>query len=171
MNGIRGGNFIFINEQEIAITDFQRIMFYNLESNNKFQIRCEDSTLSPEFCPNNMILLNNKILLMGCIDIWWGFGSIFLIDTIKKEIICHKVLQLFSIIKLKNGEFLCGVMEINNKRLFSHKIMRLKILGEKLIIANSQICHDKQINDILELDNGIILSGSEEGCIKVWKTL
>ena len=47
--------------------------------------------------------------------------------------------------------------------------MRLKILGEKLIIDNSQICHDKQINDILELDNGIILSGSREGCIKVCK--
>ena len=105
LNGIRGANFIFINDQEIAITGFQRIMFYNLESNNKFQIRCEESSLSPEFCPNNMILLNNKILLMGCIDSWWGFGSVFLIDTIKKEIICHKVLQLYSIIKIKMVNF------------------------------------------------------------------
>ena len=165
------GNFIFTNDQEIALTNFQEIMFYNIESKNKVKIRCKECSISPDFCPNNMILLNNNILLMSCIDYKWGFGSVFLIDIIKKEIICHKVLQLFSIIKLKNGEFLCGVMEINNKRFFDHKIMRLKILGDKLIIANSQICHDKQINDILELDNGIILSGSGEGCIKVWKTI
>lgn len=163
-------NFIFTNEQENAITNCQDIIFYNLESKNKFQIRCKEHSLSPSFCPNNMILLNKEILLMSTIDCKWGFGRVFLIDTIKKEIICQKVLQLYSIIKLKNGEFLCGVMEIDN-RIFYHKIMRLKILGEKLIIVNSQICHDKQINDILELDNGIILSGSEEGCIKVWKTI
>ena len=167
----RYGNFIFTNDQEIALTNFQEIMFYNIESKNKVKIRCKECSISPDFCPNNMILLNNNILLMGCIDYKWGFGSVFLIDTIKKEIICSKVLQLFSIIQLKNGELLCGVMEINNNKEFNHKIMRLKILGEKLIIANSQVCHDKQINDILELDNGIILSGSEEGCIKIWKTL
>ncbi len=163
-------NFIFTNEQEIAITNFQDIMFYNLESKNKFQIRCKEHTISPDFCPNNMILINNEILLMSTIDDRWGFGFVFLINTIKKEIICHKVIQLYSIIKLKNGDFLCGVMEIDNKN-FNHKIMRLKIVGENLIIVNSQISHDKQINDILELDNGIILSGSKEGYIEVWKTI
>ena len=161
-------NFIYINEQEIAITNFQDIMFYNLESKNKFQYRCKEHSLSPSFCPNNMILLNNEILLMSTIDNKWGYGYVFLIDIIKKEIIYQKALTLYSIIKFKNGEFLCGVMESDNK-IFNYKIMRLKILGEKLIIDNSQICHGKQINDILELDNGIILSGSREGCIKVWK--
>lgn len=161
-------NFIFINEQEIAITNFQDIMFYNLESKNKFQIRCKEHSLSTSFCPNNMILLNNEILLMSTIDNKWGYGYVFLIDTIKKEIIYQKALTLYSIIKLKNEEFLCGIMESDNK-IFNYKIMRLKILGEKLIIDNSQICHDQKINDILELDNGIILSGSREGCIKVWK--
>ena len=161
-------NFIFINEQEIAITNFQDIMFYNLESKNKFQIRCKEHSLSTSFCPNNMILLNNEILLMSTIDNKWGYGYVFLIDIIKKEIIYQKALTLYSIIKLKNGEFLCGVMESDNN-IFNHKIMRLKILGEKLIIDNSQICHDQKINNILELDNGIILSGSREGCIKVWK--
>ena len=167
---IGANNFIFINEQEIAISSFQSIIFYNLESNNKFQIRCREHSLPPSFCPKNMILLNNKILLMSSIDDKWGYGDVYLIDTNKKEIIYQKSLQLYSIIKLKNGEFLCDVME-QGIGFCDHKIMRLKILDDKLIIDNSQICHDKTIDDILELDNGIILSGSREGCIKVWKTI
>ena len=163
-------NFIFINDQEIAISHFRGITFYNLESKNKFQIRCQEHSISPSFCPKDMILLNNKILLMSSIDYKWGYGTIYIIDTIKKEIICQTGLQLYSIIKLNNGELLCGVME-QGQGFCHHKIMRLKILDEKLIIDNSQICHDKQINDIIELDNGIILSGSREGCIKVWKTI
>ena len=172
LNEINKGanNFIFINEQEIAISSFQGITFYNLESHTKFQIRCQEHTISPFFCPKNMILLNNKILLMSSIDQKWGYGDVYLIDTDKKESIYRKGLQLYSIIKLKNGDFLCGVME-QGPGFCDHKIMRLKILGEKLIIDNSQICHDKRINDILELDNGFILSGSREGCIKVWKKI
>ena len=167
---IGANNFIFINEQEIAISSFKSIIFYNLESHNKFQIRCPEHSLSPSFCPKNMILLNNKILLMSSIDDKWGYGDVILIDTNKKEIIYQKGLQLYSIIKLKNGEFLCGVME-QGPGFCDHKIMRLKILDDKLIIENSQICHDKRINDILELDNEIILSGSREGRIKAWKKI
>ena len=91
MNDIYRGanNFIFINEQEIAITNFQDIMFYNLESKNNFQIRCEEHSISPSFYPNNMRLFNNEILLMSSIDDKWGFGCVFLINTIKKEIIYH----------------------------------------------------------------------------------
>lgn len=160
------GNFIFTNDQELAVTNFQNLVFYNIESKKFSRIKGKEYSISYGIYSNNMILINKNVLLVGCIDCKWGYGSVLLIDIIKKEIIAEKVLHLYSIIKLKNGDFLCGVQESNMTN--ESKIMTLKIINEELIIINSQICHNKAITCFIELNNGKIISGSKDGIIKMW---
>ena len=160
------GNFIFTNDQELAVTNFQNLVFYNIESKKITKIKGKEYSISFGIYSNNMILINKNVLLVGCIDSKWGYGSVLLIDIIKKEIIAEKLLHIFSIIKLKNGDFLCGVQE--NNMIDKSKIMTLKIINEELTIINSQICHNKAITCFIELNNGNIISGSKDGIIKMW---
>ena len=163
------GNFIFTNDQELAVTNFQNLVFYNIESKKFTNVKGKEYSISYGIYSNNMILINKNVLLVGCIDSRWGYGSVLLIDIIKKEIIAEKLLHLFSIIKLKNGDFLCGVQEDNI--IDKSKIMTLKIINEELTIINSQICHNKAITSFIELKNGNIISGSKDGIIKIWNKI
>ena len=50
------------------------------------------------------------------------------------------------------------------------RIKQWKIIGDDLeLFSTKEKAHDKQINTLLRLGNGYILSGSSDGEIKIWK--
>lgn len=163
-------NILSINEYELLGYYGSKLLFYNHKTNTK-QIEHFIMGYTKGNYHGNMISINSSTVLIYICDKNLIDGDIFLIDTFKKKVISQTRLKLliFSIIKLRNGDLLCGAMEeyiyYNNRS----KIVTLTLENNNLTIINSQVCHTNLIRGILELKNGKIISLGDEGSIKIWK--
>ena len=84
--------------------------------------------------------------------------------------------KLTRIIDVPNTNYIYGVCLLNKNMLLTgdkSKIIRQwKIDGDNLIlISKKEQAHDKDINVLLNMGNGLIASGSDDYTIKIWKML
>ena len=74
--------------------------------------------------------------------------------------------RVYSIIKNKNGNFISGL--INGDGIPSIQIFKFDadLIN---IISEENKAHNDKIFSIVQFDNGIVVSGSEDNLIKFWK--
>ena len=81
--------------------------------------------------------------------------------------------KLVRTIEVPNSSLITGVCLLNKNMLltgdYSEKILQWKIEGDNLVlISKKEKTHDKDINVLLNLGNGLIASGSDDSTIKIW---
>ena len=110
-----------------------------------------------------MCLLNNDILCVGG-DNSKGFYLIQIsTHHIIKSILGPK--RIFSINKCLNGLFLCSIIDKNG----NNSIVKYKFEGNNLKkVFEKEKAHDSYIYSCIEIENGIIASGSRDCLIKIW---
>ena len=147
--------------------NFQLINNYKFENDNSFT-----STPTLTCSPNSMCLKDNYLFIGGrC------YLSVLCFNIKNCQLIFCDEIDIFhpgycikdvnSIITLKNGNILVGCFE--NESL-GYYLMECKLEKNKIIKANNEIGeHFDTIIGIVELDNGIIISCSEDKTIKFWE--
>ena len=91
----------------------------------------------------------------------------------KISIINTNQYKLVRIIDAPNSGLITGVCLLNKNMLltgdYAEKIIQWKIEGDNLVlISKKEKTHDKDINVLLNLGNGLIASGSDDNTIKIW---
>ena len=76
-------------------------------------------------------------------------------------------------IEVPNAGIISGVCLINKNMIltgdFSKTIRQWEIEGDNLIlISKKEKAHDNEINVLLNMGNGLIVSGSDDKSIKIW---
>ena len=76
-------------------------------------------------------------------------------------------------IEVPNASTITGVCLLNKNMLltgdYAEIIRQWKIEGDNLIlISKKEKTHDKDINVLLNMGNGLIASGSDDNTIKIW---
>ena len=100
--------------------------------------------------------------------------DLLLIPGVNKiSIINTNQYKLVRIIEVPNSSRITGVCLLNKNMLltgdYEEKILQWKIEGDNLIlISKKEKTHDKDINVLLNLGNGLIASGSNDSTIKIW---
>ena len=113
---------------------------------------------------NGMCLINENILLVG------GYSSngIYIINTDNYQIIAkiHKnIKEVDSIIELMNGNILIGCYDENSK----NSLIEYKYENNNLIkLFSKDNAHNGDIRSLIEMNDGIIISGSGDSKIKFW---
>jgi len=113
---------------------------------------------------NSISMINDNILLIG----GYSSGGIYIINTDNYQIISqvHKNIKyVSSIIELMNGNILIGCCDENNK----YSLIEYKYENNNLIkILSKDNAHSNNINGLIEMDDGMIISCSDDKTIKYW---
>ena len=158
------GNILKINESEFVTSSCTEkcLKFWN--SNNYSNISKINNIETSFYSRQNMNLIKDDILCVGG-DNSKGFYLIKIsTHQIIKNIIGPKV--IYSVSKCLDGLILCSIIdEKGNNSLVKYKYEEdnLKKIVEKVN------AHNKDIYCSIELNNGIIASGGNDGNIKLWK--
>ena len=155
-------NILRINKDKLVSSAYRSnyIKFWDIKNNFK-----EIKTLNNiETCYwNSMSMINDNILLIG----GYSFG-IYIINTDNYQIMsqAHKNIKYInSIIELKNRNILIGCYDENNK----YSLIEYKYENNNLIkILSKDNAHSNNINGLIEMGDGMIVSCSEDKSIKFW---
>ena len=113
---------------------------------------------------NSISMINDNILLIG----GYSSGGIYIINTDNYQIISqvHKNIKyVSSIIELMNGNILIGCYDENNK----HSLIEYKYENNDLIkILSKDNAHSSNIYGLIEMNDGMIISCSQDYSIKYW---
>ena len=93
--------------------------------------------------------------------------------TNKISIINTNEYKLVRTIEVPNSSLITGVCLLSKNMLltgdYKEKILQWKIEGDNLVlISKKEKTHDDYINVLLNLGNGLIVSGSDDSTIKIW---
>ena len=110
-------------------------------------------------CLESLIMINKDLLLIP------GNNQISIININEYKLIRK--------IDVPNANIITGVCLLNKNMLltgdYSKMIRQWKIDGDNLIlISKKEKTHDKGINVLLNMGNGLIASGSNDSTIKIW---
>ena len=157
-------NILLINENEIVSSSCEDkfIIFWNLKKN--FSLIQKIENIDCNYSKNSMHLINDNSLLIGGYE---NNKGIYLINIINHQIIKNIVPTLnyvYSIIELINGTILIGAFENNKYCLINYKFENYDLIK----IKSKESAHKGEIYDIIGLDNGIIISCSDDSTIKFW---
>ena len=172
-------NILKINDKELVSCEEKHIKFLNIKNN--FQLithfEFEEKELfesRPTFTcsPNSMCLKDNYLFVGGrfylsvlCFNI--KNHQLIFCDEVKIFDIGYCIDNVNSIILLKNGNILVGCHEIESSRDY---LIECKLENNEVIKANPKLGeHFSTILGMVELDNGIIISCSEDKTIKFWE--
>ena len=141
----------------------RKIKFWNLE--NLKEIKTIEN-ISTNWSSQNMILINEKLLMIGGTN----FEGFYIINIITRQLmlIIKGPSRIYSIIKSMDDTFICG---LNNKngipsiQFFNYYCDNIDIIYEE------KNAHNDKIFSVVQFDNGIIASGSEDGVIKLWSRI
>ena len=91
----------------------------------------------------------------------------------KISIINTNQYKLVRTVEVPNSDLITGVCLLNKNMLltgdYEEKILQWKIEGDNLVLISKKVkTHDKDINVLLNLGNGLIASGSDDKTIKIW---
>ena len=94
-----------------------------------------------------------------------GYNIISIINTEQYKLVRK--------IEVPGSNYICGVCMLNENMLLtgddSKMIRQWKIDGDNLIlISKKENAHDKWIDTLLNIGNGLIASGSDDHSIKIW---
>jgi WD40 repeat protein len=157
-------NILLINENEIVSSSFddKYIIFWNLKKNFSKIKKFED--IDCNYSKNSICLIHDNYLLIGGYE---NNKGIYLININNHETIKNIVSTLnyvCSIFELLNGTILVGAFE-------NHKfcLINYKFVNDNLIkIKSKESAHKGEIFDIIGLEDGTIISCSDDSTIKFW---
>ena len=138
----------------------RKIKFWNLE--NLKEIKTIEN-ISTNWSSQNMILINEKLLMIGGSN----FEGFYLINIITRQlmIIIKGPSRIYSIIKSMDDNFICGLSNQNG----IPSIQIFKYYADNInIIYEEKNAHNDRIFSVVQFDNGIIASASEDTVIKLW---
>ena len=155
-------NIIKLNEKEFAVLFFNDkcIKFWNV---NNYTLITTINDIESSSSLNNMCLLESDILCIGGKNLK-GFYLIQISNhQIIKNILGPK--NIYSINKCFDCSFLCSIYNENGK----YCLIKYKYEKQTLIkIIEKVEAHNNKIYTCIELNNGIIVSGGEDGVINLW---
>ncbi len=141
----------------------RKIKFWNLE--NLKEIKTIEN-ISTNWSSQNMILINENLLMIGGSD----FEGFYIINIITRQLmlIIKGPSRIYSIIKSIDDNFICG---LNNKN-GNPSIQIFNYYSDNIdIIYEEKKAHNDKIFSVIQFDNGIIASGSEDTVIKLWSQI
>ena len=152
-------NAIIINKNEFATLSCDVIKFWNLHFDNFKKI----TNIKPSIFSQSMEMINYDLLCIVCKD-YVGFCFI--------KISTHQIMLrikgprvIFSLIKCKNNSFAVSMLDEKSKIC----ITKYKFENDDFIkIFENKNAHIKLILTLTELNNGEIVTGSNDGIIKFW---
>ena len=136
----------------------KRVCFYDILERKKI-----DSSISVvdnySYIRLRFIMIRKDLLLIP------GQNKISIINT--------NQYKLVRTIEVPNSGLITGVCLLNKNMLltgdYAEKIIQWKIEDDNLVlISKKEKTHDKDINVLLNLGNGLIASGSDDNTIKIW---
>ena len=146
-----------ISNNEFAIANHPRtISFVNIE-NYQIIANLTNNNIAIQGNSNCMNLINSNILGIA------GQNGIYFIN-----ILDHTFIQ-----KYGNSNYLCFYKSFYGTFLFGNNVGNVeewKIEGENRIVKNGEKkkCHNNQINVIIQLFDGKIITGSSDGTLYIW---
>ena len=159
---ISTSNIFKINQKEFVTYSFieENLKFWN---SNNYSIITFIKNIESFWIFQTMCLLNNDILCVGG-DNSKGF---YLIQISTHHLI--KIIfgpkRIFSINKCLDGLILCSIIDKNG----NNSIVKYKFEGNNLKkVFEKEKAHDNYIYSCIEIEKGIIASGSRDCLIKLW---
>ena len=155
-------NILQINENKLvsSATKSDYIKIFDIQNN--FEEIKTTKNISVNCCWNSLEIFKENILLIGGSDT----NGIYLIDTNNYQIISNFLqnFEIYSIIKLKNGNFLIGC-----KSNYYYSLIEYKYENNNLIkIKSKDKVHSNYITGLIEIKDEIIISCSCDCSIKFW---
>ena len=156
-------NILKLNKNEFVTlsTDDRLIKFWN---SNNYTIITKINDIETTWTCGNMCLLDDDILCIGGDN----YKGIYLIKISIHQIINNitGIKTIYSIFKCEDFLFLCSIIDIDgNNCLVKYKYEK----NELIKVIEKKNAHKNYIYSCVELDDGIIASGGEDGLIKLWK--
>ena len=154
------GPIIQIKDNEICYQDYNNkssICFYNLSERKTINVINNINIIT---CIYDSLLMLDKDLLLVT-----GFNEFSIIDVNSHNLI--------KTIDVSDSGSICVACLINKNILLTgdsnKRIIQWKIEGDNLkLISKKENAHEKDINTLLKLGDGMILSGSSDNFIKIW---
>ena len=161
-NSGKNTNILQINENKLVSSSVESnyIKFFDIKQD--FEEITTIKNISVNWSWNSMEIFNENILLIGGSD----NNGIYLIDINNYQIISNilKNLEIYSIIKLKNGNILIGCKNNNST---DNSLIEYKYDNSNLIkIKSIDIAHSKFISGLIEMNNKEIITCSGDCSIK-----
>ena len=143
-----------LKENEIILTPNgnSSIIFWNI---NQLKIISQINQIECTYCWNNLIKLLNKIIIVG------GIKFIYLINNYELIYKIEINSECYSICYLNDGSILTG-----------HKngyIKQWNLNNNELILSGEKKVHNKEIRVISQIKIDLILSGSNDEKINIYK--
>lgn len=164
-------NILLIKENELVSCESKNVKFWNIDGNDNFQLITNYKSETEFACTFNSIYLNENFLFLGM-----RFDSIICFNIKNHKLIfCDEITNEFghcfedikSIIHLKNGNFLFGGFE---KESFGYYLVECKFENNEVIKStNTERRTNSIILGIIELDNGNIITFSDDNIISFWR--
>ncbi len=156
------GNIMKINDNEfvtISVGDYC-LKFWDI---NTLKLIKEIKNIKTCWGMENMCIIDDDILCIGGTD----FEGYYLIQISNHQIltIIRGPEKVYSIQKCLDGNIIFGIIDQDRS---SSLIVCQFINGNLVKIEEKKACHNDGINSIIELDDGTIVSGSEDNLIKFW---
>jgi WD40 repeat protein len=156
------GNIMKINENEfvtISVGDCC-LKFWDIKT---LKLIKEIKNIKTSWGMENMCIIDDDILCIGGTD----FEGYYLIQISNHQIltIIKGPEKINSIYKCLDGNIIFGIVDEDRN---SSLIVCQFINGNLEKIEEKKACHNDGINSIIELNDGTIVSGSEDNLIKFW---
>ena len=156
-------NIIQIQKYEFITSSVseRKIKFWDLRNLTEIKVI---ENISTNWSSQNMILINENLLMIGGSN----FEGFYIINIKTRQLMLtiRGPSRVYSIIKNKNGNFISGL--INGDGIPSIQIFKFDADFIN-IISEEKKAHNDRIFSIVQFDNGIVVSGSEDNLIKFWK--
>ena len=154
------GPIIQTKDNEICYQDFNNkssICFYDLSEKKTINVINNINIIS---CIYDSLLMISKDLLLVT-----GFNEFSIINVNSHSLI--------KTIDVSDSGSICVACLLNKNMLLTgddnKRILQWKIEGDNLkLISKKESAHDKDINTLLKLGEGMILSGSSDNFVKIW---
>ncbi len=156
------GNIMKINDNEFVTLSVGDccLKFWDIKT---LKLIKEINNIKTCWGMENMCIIDDDILCIGGTD----FEGYYLIQISNHQIltIIKGPEKVYSIKKCLDGNIIFGI--IDQDRSFSLTVCQF-INGNFVQIEEKKACHSDGIHSIVELDDGTIVSGSEDNLIKFW---
>ena len=152
-------NMIYLKEKDILIaTSNQKVIKYDMKT-----YKCVESVELEMIGVGHraIIQLDQERLLIGGMTHLWVFN----VSTMKVEKDINNVgfMRYTALVELRDTKYILAGMDLGLMLLIDRETLEYIVLKTVGDMIN---CH---INDIVSYDNGTIIDGSSDDCLRVWK--
>lgn len=152
-------NMIYLKEKDILIaTSNQKVLKYDMKT-----YKCVESVELEMIGVGHRALIQldqDRLLIGGMTHLW-----VFNVSTMKVEKDINNVgfMRYTALVELRDTKYILAGMDLGLMLLIDRETLDYIVLKTVGDMIN---CH---INDIVSYDNGTIIDGSSDDCLRVWK--